>query len=272
MKRNRIFERSAWLLATASLLVVACEKDALLGPVEYDEAATKEATVASVPYDDASVVVDLAYEGNYSGKNEDVLSCATITVDTLTASFHRVIIDFGTGCTDSRGNVRSGQIKATFTVPRIAAGATTDLEFINYTFNQAEIDGYYHQVFMGLNTANQPEWAVDIDGSAVYSPGDTLFYASNRERTWVSGFNPFNPSDIRFELTGAASGERTGKQQWVATVKDPLVWKYGCAWLVEGTYEMTVGTSRIYEVDFGNGDCDDEATVTGPGGSIIIQL
>lgn len=266
-------KKSAWALATASFLVVACEKNILnTGPVDYDEKATTDATVASVPYDDASVIVDLAYEGNYNGKNSDVLSCAVITVDTLTSAFHRVIIDFGTGCTDAAGNVRTGQIKATFTVPRIAAGAVTDLEFINYTFNQVAIAGIYHQVFTGLNTANQPEWAVDIDGSAAYSPGDTLFYESTRTRTWIDGFNPFIPSNIKFAITGAASGQRTGQPQWIATVKDDLIWKYGCPWLVEGKYEISVGNSKIYEVDFGNGDCDDEATVSGNGGSIIIQL
>lgn len=265
-------ERSAWMLATMALLIVACEKDFISGDVEYHPEATSEAATASVPYDDAAAIADLAYEGVYDGKTSDVLTCANITIDTLTSSMHRVTIDFGQGCTDAHGNTRSGIIRTTYLLPRTMAGATTDIEFIGYYFNQVRVDGYYHQSYLGLNTANQPEWAVDIDGSAVYSPGDSLHYRSTRTRTWTNGFIPFEPSNIQFEITGSASGERTGNPSWLATTTDPLVWKINCQYIVDGTYELSVTGMANFQVDFGNGSCDNKAEVTDGNNTIIVEL
>ncbi|NVK27042.1 MAG: hypothetical protein HWE14_03300 [Flavobacteriia bacterium] len=276
MERNNKtwLERSAWMLATTALVIVACEKDFTLdnGPVQHDEKATSAAAVASVPYDDASTITDLAYQGAYDGKTYDALSCATITIDTLTSMMHRVTVDFGTGCTDAAGNTRMGVIRTTYTVPRTQGGATTDIEFINYYYNQIKVEGLYHQTYLGLNTANQPEWAVDIDGSAVYSPGDTLFYMSSRTRTWIDGFIPFDPSNIRFSITGTASGERTGDPSWLASTVDPLIWKYNCPYIVDGTYELSVVGLPNYQVDFGNGDCDNKAEVSDGNNTVIINL
>lgn len=264
-------ERCAWTLAVLVFVVVACEKDVNSGdPPEYDAHATSSASASSVAFDDAAVIADLAYEGEYDGKTANVLSCAQITVDTLASNLHRVTVDFGTGCTDGLGNVRTGIIRAAFTVPRMAAGAMTDIQFIDYTLNQVKIEGLYHQTFLGLNTANQPEWAVDIDGSTVYSPGDTLFYLSDRTRTWVSGFNSSDPGDIRFSISGSASGDRTGELPWIATTLESLTWKYGCRWPVDGVYEVSVTGRPVYQVDFGNGNCDNEATVSGSGGNTIV--
>lgn len=261
-------------MATLALLIVACEKDfnPLDRPVEHDEQATSAAAVASVPYDDASTISDLAYEGAYNGKTSDVLTCAVITIDTLTSMMHRVTVDFGTGCTDANGNTRSGIIRTTFTLPRTQGGATSDIEFINYYINQVKVTGLYHQVFMGLNSANQPEWAVDIDGSAVYSPGDTLHYRSSRTRTWTEGFFPFDPGNIKFSITGTALGERTGQPSWHAATIEDLIWTFNCPYLVDGTYELSVTGLPIYRVDFGNGDCDNKAEVSDGNNTVIIQL
>ncbi len=265
-------ERSAWMLATMALLIVACEKDFLTGEVDYDEKAAAETSAASVPYDDASVIADLAYEGAYNGKMSDVLTCANITIDTLTASMHRVTVDFGTGCTDGNGNTRSGIIRTTYSLPRTMGGATTDIEFINYYYNQVRIEGYYHQSYLGLNTANQPEWAVDIEGSAVYSPGDTLHYRSARTRRWADGFIPFNPSAIKIEIEGSAFGERTGRPSWLATTTEPLVWVLNCAYIVDGTYEVSVTGRANFLVDFGNGNCDNQAEVSDGNSTAIVQI
>ncbi len=275
-KSNKTWlERSAWMMATTALIIVACEKDfnPLAGPVQHDEKATTAAAVASVPYDDASTITDLAYEGAYNGKTSEILGCATITIDTLTSMMHRVTVDFGiTGCTDADGNTRSGIIRTTYTLPRTQGGATTDIEFINYYYNQLKIAGLYHQTYMGLNTANQPEWAVDIDGSAVYSPGDTLFYRSSRTRVWTEGLTPFNPNAIKFSISGTASGERTGQPSWLATTVEDLIWTFNCPYLVDGTYELSVTGLPNYRVDFGNGSCDNKAEVSDGNNTVIVQL
>lgn len=274
-KSNKTWlERSAWMMATLALVIVACEKDfnPLNTPVEFDEKATSAAAIASVPFDDASTISELAYQDAYNGKTSDALTCAVITVDTLTATMHRVTVDFGTGCTDAKGVTRSGVIRTTFTLPRTQGGATGDIEFINYYVNQVKVAGLYHQVYMGLNSANQPEWAVDIDGSAVYSPGDTLFYRSSRTRTWSEGFIPFDPTNIQFSITGTAIGERTGQPSWHALTIEDIVWTFDCPYIVDGIYELSVTGLPNYRVDFGNGDCDNQAEVSDGNNTVIVQL
>lgn len=261
------------MLATLALVIVACEKDGFsTGDVQHDPEATSAVASASVPFDDASAIADIAYQGEYSGKTADVLSCANITIDTLTANMHRVSIDFGTGCTDANGNVRSGVIRTTYLVPRTSPGSTTDIEFINYYYNQVRVDGFYHQTFMGLNSANQPEWEVDIDGSTTYAPGDTLFYVSSRTRTWTEGFLPFDPNNITFTLNGTASGERSGHPAWLASTVEDLVWKINCPYIVDGTYELSVVGLPNYEVDFGDGTCDSQAEVSNGNNTVIVSL
>lgn len=275
MNRPRWLNNGLWMLAVSSLLVVACEKSDT--PNEPDDVAqnssvTRTAATASIPFDDASAIAEIAVDGNYSGKSSQLFACATVTIDSASSGFVEVTVDFGNGCTDANGNVRTGSFVATFTRPRWAGGATTDIEFINYTVNQVEIEGTYHHTFLGLNSSNQPEWDVEIDGSAIYSPGDTLYYMSNRTRTWTNGFMPFNPNAIEFSVTGTAQGERTNQPAWTATTLSPLVWAFGCPWLVSGEYELSVTGYPLYTIDFGNGTCDNIATITGNGATVQISL
>jgi hypothetical protein len=110
------------------------------------------------------------------------------------------------------------------------------------------------------------------NGKVTFTDGKTYTRESIRTRTWVAGINtPFNIWDDEFEIEGEASGINRNDQDYTHTITNPLLWKRTCRWIVSGTVEMVVGENTV-SLDYGDGECDYNATLTINGESKIIKL
>jgi hypothetical protein len=69
------------------------------------------------------------------------------------------------------------------------------------------------------------------------------------------------PLDDVYNITGDRSGSNSQGRTWSGQTVEPLVRKSVCPWLVKGIVNLTVN-GRSGVLDYGDGTCDNQATIT----------
>jgi hypothetical protein len=207
-------------------------------------------------------------------------ACAEVTFvfadDNSTTTPHGFItINFGTGCTDSKGNVRTGIINVEFIGKRFLPASKIITTFDGYTINGIQIEGTRTVTNITGSTEDSPKFSIVLtDGKATWPDGSTATRTVDRTREWIRGTNPLNDEWI---VDGTSSGTNRNGVTYSVKITTPLVYKRECAIgkrvfpPVEGVKELTTANTVII-IDYGNGDCDKTVTVTINGQSKTIEV
>lgn len=203
-------------------------------------------------------------------------ACATVTfefaADNSLASPHGYItIDFGTGCTDARGNVRKGIIKVEFKGRRFMPDAQIITTLQGYSINGIVIEGARTVTNATESLETNPKFNITVQGGkATWPDGTTATREVNRTREW----NILNDEWI---VTGTAAGTNRDGKTYQMQITKPLVYKRACASssnggiAVEGTKVLTVD-EKVITIDYGTGVCDKLVTITINGVSKEIEV
>ncbi len=291
------------ILAFLSLsLLNSCQKeDSRNGSEEEQE---KEASMAS---NEANVEAEETFNTLFDdviGANDDVgINGAGVfygRVDTLTpvprcftvtishpngTPFPTVIVvDFGTtGCTGPDGRTRRGKIITEYTARLINPGAVATTNFVDYYVNDVHVQGKLKISNIG-STNTTPivrKFKVEvIDGKLTKPNGNYVKWNSTKTITQVYGMATNIPHDDVFEITGGAQGQVLRGNllvAWNSEIISPLIKRFTCRYIVRGkirTARLNAATNSpwIAVLDFGNGVCDNLATVTINGVTYQITL
>jgi hypothetical protein len=82
---------------------------------------------------------------------------------------------------------------------------------------------------------------------------------------------PLWPVDDIYQFTGSRKGEHSKGRKWMSETKEPLIKAFACRWISKGILLVRVNDT-VASLDFGNGTCDNEATITINGTSKVIKL
>lgn len=298
---KKTLNRNPWLLALGflgAITLASCSKDNSLNdssetdPVQLT--ATQEATTqdaeTEVQFDDVfnitasmnedQVGEDLGMSANVSGLFElgsttsNTARCFTITVVPNTPGVFpkTVTLDFGTGCLGRDGKLRKGKIVSIYTNRMSIPGAKVSTSFIGYHVDSFHIQGTH--ITENTSTSNMQGWkVVVIDGKITNTN-------NNRWRKWNSIKNilqiagngtPRFPLDDIYKITGSATGSNSGGHSWASVIVDPLIKKFSCPWIVQGTVRL-VRDGRPALLDYGNGVCDNLAIIYINGVPHVIRL
>jgi hypothetical protein len=145
---------------------------------------------------------------------------------------------------------------------------------VNYTVNGNTISGYRRVTNTGPNASNQPTFQIEVNGTIVLADGGgTITWTANRTRTWLEGFNtPLIFNDDVFSVSGGSNGTKASGNTWTNVINTPLVHKRSCHQIVSGTMTVTPSNKPVRSIDFGNGTCDNQATVTINGNTYTIVV
>jgi len=216
----------------------------------------------------------------------DSVRCFTVTKIHLNppAPFPlKVIIDFGAGCLGRDGKMRSGQIVTIYTGPLLVPGSSASTEFVNYKVDSISVQGL-HKVTNTSGTtpgSNFREFTIDVTNARLTKPnGDYSKWNSHKVRTQVEGNGTLVPHDDVFRITGHARGQvKHGLIlfNWRSEIIQPLFRKFTCRWVSKGvvkTWRDTLPSTSpwVAILDYGNGTCDNQATLTINGVSQQITL
>lgn len=223
-------------------------------------------------------VTDLQYNGSRTEGDpvtnlkdlDDRLKCATVTITRTgnkDAPAGSILIDFGAGCTDSRGVVRKGKINVAYSGRRFSPGSKITTTFDGYFRNEVKIEGTHTLTNVQTSLTSNPKFTVVIAGGKItFGDGKTITREQNFTREWQRASSPNADKWVITAGSKANGTNRNGKAYSMEVTAD-LVYSRACAIsnkvfiAVSGTKKFTVD-GKVYTVDYGTGNCDNEITVT----------
>jgi len=236
-----------------------------------------DADVAEVLFEELTDISELAFRSiNNQMKSNEVhhsINCATVTIDTLSLP-HVMIIDFGEeNCLGNDGKWRRGKIIVTFTGRFHQPGTVITTTFDEYYVNDNQVEGTRIMTNLGPNDEGFPQYEFDIDGIITLANNQgVITWQAGRLRTWIEGYNTPAWYDNVFLITGSGTLTHSNGGGFTRTIIEPLRRELSCHHFVSGIVQ-TIPTERpARTLDYGEGVCDNLATLTIGNRSRIIRL
>ena len=272
-------------MITASVLVtlISCKKDTSQLDQNTINLADDEAVSEAVfedlfnSVDNATIALDeVMKNGDYKSDflvTED--KCPVVSVENPeTGIWPKVItIDYGSGCTGFYNHTRSGKIIVEVTGPRRLEGSRRRVTFDNYYFNGIKVEGV--KVFENLGANENQNFVISVtltNGRLVLPDGKTIERTVDHKREWIAGFMTPNLWDDECLVTGSATGKNAEDITYVRTISTPLHWKRVCEFIVSGIIEIERKGEEAFNLDYGDGECDNKALVSRGEESKEIEL
>lgn len=264
----------------------SCRKDKMTDPEEKDRDTSSAAdqSLASTTVNDMTSIADEAGR-TYSVSSfkttdtEGILStsCATVTVDSSAAPARTITVNFGTSnCLCNDGRYRRGVLEFSFTGKYRDSLTVITVTPQNYFVNDNQVTGTKSITNKGHNGSNHLVYEINANIQIIKANGAGIVsWQSTRQREWVAGESTMIWSDDVYSVTGNASGTTANGNTFTSVITTPLVrnMAIGCRkHFVSGVLEHTPAGKATRYIDFGNGACDDQATVTINGVTYTITL
>jgi hypothetical protein len=262
------------LVAAITFSLASCKKNktAAIDEIETTFEASENQSQADNLSQDAGDVMEEATAknglfGNANGCGNLITmnwigSCATITV---TGSFpaKNIKIDFGTGCTSTSGVVRKGVMNIVLTDSVRTPGSKATITFDNFYVNGFRKEGTIVRTNTTVIGANMRSHNRTVtDGKITAPSGRFWFHTCNIDITQTVGVEtPCDITDDVYSLSGTRSITNAEGKIRTGTTLTPLQKKFTCSNIDQGTLKIQ-GPNHFAIIDFGNGSCDNQATIS----------
>jgi hypothetical protein len=308
---NTLFAKLFVLTLVASMTLWSCKKDDGIDPTTA--AATLEQEVTNSSIETASEVQEEAdklqsdvdeLEKTFSSlinarttgdTSVTFKRCATVTISkNTTTSTRTVVVDYGTGCTDSLtssgGNTvvitKAGKVTMTYTGRWNLLNTVKTIVFDAYKTTVVKDGKTYGRTINGSSKVTNlssisfnngvltgtPKFryennlSIDLPAIDDDRPATTVIYKSDKTKTWSKGFGSFNPFDDEFTVTGNFNGTNRKGVTYSAEITEDIThktecWKSAIFMPVAGKIKYTTPQGEAL-VDYGDGTCDKKVTVT----------
>lgn len=287
------------VIAVFILILASCQKDNdILNSLDIQNVNSEAASSAYIDEnsDISSVVMGSLTTTQYSGARvegeiitspgdrDGRLKCATVTVNrtgTKDAPAGTITIDFGSAgtCSDNRGVIRKGKIIITYSGRRWMPGSTFSIQLVDFYRNSTHIEGTESDTTkLSADSLHLKFVSWLVGGKITFGDGRTIERNHTFTKTWYRSSLPQNDE---WYLEGSAYGKNKNGNVYQMEIESPLIHKVTC-WVsnkvfipVKGIKVITVTTTSgitTYKVDFGDGTCDNQVTVTINGKEKVITV
>jgi hypothetical protein len=300
--------RFALLTFAALIFMISCnkEKSQSLSPQEEEQAnvfSTESDAQSEIVFNDifddvmgANNDVGIAGTGIFgrmapasgqggTARMDTLPACTVVSVVHLstTAFFPvKIIIDFGTGCLGNDGHTRKGKIITTYTNRLLYPGASASTVFDGFYIDSLHVEGT-HVVTntSGAGSTDPRQYTIDVDAKIIRPSGNYNEWHSHKEIIQSEGIlTPGLPLDDAFKVTGHATGKvKRGDVVvlWHSEIIEPLIKRFICHWISKGRVRVTrenlaSNSQWVGILDYGTGNCDNQATLTVNGNVHQITL
>ncbi len=287
---KRIFFTAAASILAASFLITSCKKKET---EDNDTEGAKDHAMAETHSNDITNIGTQASYNNLStyklsSPNNDLSTCAIVTFDTLTnADNDTIIVNFGTtGCTPLYGRIRKGILQFIYTAGKHYRDSACVIN-VSTPGNTYYVDN--NQVIINSKTitnkghiAGLLTWNVTANITINKSGGGTVSWSTNKTKILLAGEQPNNlPIDwpnARVGIYGDANGTTAKGESFTVHISQAnrVERNFACGqfrrYFVSGIMEFTPGSKPTRYINFGTGNCDDQAVVTINGHTYNITL
>lgn len=282
MKTQKLFRTLLIMSVVTALSFGGCKKD----KEDTDQRAAIDNAVCENAFNDVFKQVDNgAKQTSQSGAQKimqlDSIGCATVSItpfDTITWP-KTLTIDFGTSnCLCSDNKYRRGKIIANLTGRYRDAGTVITVTLDNYFVNDNQVEGTKTITNMGhvgtYNGGNNLKYSIVVTDGKITTSDGVATWSSTRYREWIEGESTTWPNwqDDVYLITGSASGTTINQNTYTILITNALRVALDCKWVESGTLEVTPQGLATRTLDFGSGNCDNQATVTINGVTYIITM
>lgn len=259
-----------------SLTFTSCEKDesADLSMNEEMEVTEDDALMTDV-FDDAFNDAELA-EMEDGLKSASTIVCREVdrewSGDTLI-----ITITYNGDCEAqifNRTLSKSGKIIIKrFGGNRFQEGATRIITFENYYVNQVLVEGTQTVVSHGLNEdSTEVMYSIDlVGGKLTFEDGTVVTRDAQKTRLRFFGESWIDMSDDYWMIDGMSTGVNYLGNTYMRTIST-LTAMYTCRHFVSGLVQIEINDESPIALDYGDGECDDKATISKNGASREIKL
>ncbi|NHF59901.1 hypothetical protein FK220_011155 [Flavobacteriaceae bacterium TP-CH-4] len=244
------------LLSAVSLMVFACSKDGD-DPINDSAELSKTEVKTVLEADEISgitdeVVTEIFQNGQSSAKSAKTVDCyeATYTETGFTATF--------INCGEEDGNL-NGTISAIYEMGD--AGTVISVTFTDFMAGDISINGTRTFTFSNTDTENIT-YNVTSDMTIIMADGSVIKEKGAKTLGLVFGENF---SEGKFTLDGNWTIEANGNT-YFANITTLLETTFGCEHVGTGVLVLAKNGLEV-SVDFGDGTCDDMATLIYPDGT-----
>lgn len=279
MNTKKIIFRSLLAFALLGFLSSACKKEKK-EEIDTDTQSSSDNSLAESSFNDVTSIADEANEGSLStfrdmGTDGLLSACSNIVrlhADSSNADTLLISFGFNNGnnvnvnCLCADGRYRRGVINVIYTGKYRDSLSTHTISFTNYYVNDNQMLGTKTVTNNGRNAAGHPTFSIVVNGTIqLANNGGTLVWNATRNREWIAGYNTFGPgnwNDDVYLVTGSSTGTSASGNTFSSSITSPLKRALNCRWIESGTVDFTPSGKPTRTLDYGNGNCDDQATVT----------
>lgn len=266
------------LLLVIGLFIVSCSKDdnQQTNPITNEDIANESKIDASM--NDVDEIIESQYvsQSGFNGKINTgrsyiLPSCATVT-SVLSSNIWTLTIDFGTtGCELSNGNILKGKIIINFSNDFQSQTKVISFTFENFYHNNIQLNGSRTLTWTRANANGHPESSLNTNLTLTLQNGDIYTRTGVRVTEWTEGYDTPNirEDDIRLVTGSWTTTSPNGTMN--ASITSALKKPGNCHYYVEGMITFIKNDSEA-TLDFGNGECDNQAILTIDGEIRIITL
>lgn len=258
------FAKNYVLLLLVSFFIVSCSEDNDT-PTEINFSAedTTRAAQADNAAEGALTVLENGYaeteEGRSSNNSFFPPECTTITISPDGNGGGNIVLDFGDGCQLNNGAFVTGSILLEYG-PIESATRTINYTYTNFTYNNNGVTGG-GEIFRELSNENGNPQSTINAAITVSFPNTTVTATRTglRIAEWVAGVGSGTWTDNVYNITGNWNTELTNGFTRSGVVSETLVRELSCQYLVSGVLDLQQNNFTA-QLDFGDGDCDNQAT------------
>jgi len=276
------------LISAAVLLCItcaSCKKNDQ--PVSFP--STSKSTTDSLLLNANSIIANAGDEQNSEvadivGSNSvvsgDSVSCRTVTYNSSASVYpHLKTVDFGSGCIGKDGITRSGRKLITVYADWKNATAGTlisETTFDNFYVDSVNVSGNSKLYIDSSTKPGMLALKIVTNKTFTDSKGNTSTFMATNYWLQTAGNNTTTRADNVYRIIGSASGSEVldgaTMLTWTSKIDgaNPVIKMGDCIYRSKGSVDIQLnleGSSIFNEhLDYGNGTCDNEATLAINGG------
>ncbi len=262
----------ALLILSAAFVFASCQRDGTkVTPYELtedDKGFGTDHAMMEFVNDDVEAIADRAMYNNTASFNGCV---PNITHDT---GLNRLVINFGAECKDDDDVIRRGKIIVDYTREYWDSGSVRTIWFDDYYYQGMRLVGYKKIEHRGYNNAGKMYFSIIVgDTLHLGSNLGTITYNCERNRVFLNGFNTMgDQTDDTYEVTGSGAIKRANDSHADFNILTPLLMSTSCKYIKAGELQIIPRNGYARVINYGEGDCDDDATLDLNGNVFDIKL
>ena len=197
--------------------------------------------------------------------------CPNLQIESEDGGYPKTItLDYGDSTVLRNGKVLSGVIVIEISGPRSSEDYSRLVTYQNFGVDSLLINGTAE---ISFSRGEDILRTINSDITFTLADGTTINRTSERVWEWLEGMDTeLNQNDDKIQITGYSNAETSNGDVYRKEITDPLIRSRDCRFIVQGVVEITLNGDLIFSIDYGNGECDNTATVIRNGETSEIDL